>query len=62
MQIVPLTMSPDEFEEDKRRVKRTDPGAMRILKQWVKEHEGLQPNGARVDRSFFVVEPKYESR
>ena len=55
-------MSFDEFQEDKRRVKRTDPGAMKVLKQWVAQHDGVQPNGARVDRGFVVVEPKQESR
>ena len=55
-------MSLDDFFEDKRPVKRTDPGAMKILKQWVAQHDGIQPNGARVDRGFVVVEPKYESR
>jgi len=62
MQLVVVTMSLDEFDEDKRRVKRTDPSAMQILKQWVKEHDGVQTNGARVDRGFVVVEPKHESR
>ena len=55
-------MELDEFEQDKRRVKRTDPGAMKVLKEWVAKHDGVQPNGARVDRGFVVVEPKQESR
>ena len=61
MQFVP-DMSSDEFDEDKRRVKRADPGAMKILKDYVARHDGVQQSGARVDRGFVVVEPKQESR
>ncbi len=62
MQLPSRIMELDEFEEDKRRVKRTDPSAMKILKEWIADHDGVQPSGARVDRDFVVVEPKYESR
>lgn len=62
MQFPEATMESDEFEQDKRRGKRTDPGAMKILKEWVAQHDGVQPSGARIDRGFVVVEPKQESR
>ena len=62
MQPPSSTMEIDEFEEDKRRVKRTDRSAMKILKEWIADHDGVQPSGARVDRDFVVIEPKLESR
>lgn len=55
-------MERDELEQDRSRVKRADPSAMKILKEWVAQHDGEQRNGAHVDRGFVVVEPKAESR
>lgn len=55
-------MELDEIDEAKRPVKRTDRSAMKVLKEWVSQHDGVQPSGARIDRDFVVVEPKQESR
>jgi hypothetical protein len=50
----------DELENEPR-VKRTDKSAMRILKDYVAQHDGEQPTGVVVDREFVVVEPDPES-
>jgi len=49
-----------EFEDNGGRPppKKSDPTAMRILKDWVAKHDGEETNGSVVDREFVVVAPR----
>lgn len=43
----------DQLEED-----HADPIPLQIIARWIAQHDGVQPNGAVIDRSFVVVEVK----
>ena len=50
----------DDFEDDAAKpVKKSDAAALKVLADWIAQHDGTIAAGAVIDRGFVVVEARH---
>lgn len=58
MLVTPEPQKLDDFEDDDARkpVKKCDAAALKVIADWIAQHDGAVGAGAVIDRGFVVVE------